>query len=98
MNVAPFPNKRGWLERCILSDGKSPKPLPIVANALIALRNDPAVIDAFAYDEMLCAPMLMHHNRRTAQREHHRASAAHRQRCHGPPRVDAKRRSQTDRP
>src|SRR6516164_3931510 len=60
MNVAPFPNKRGWLDRCILSDGKNPKPLPIVANALIALRNDPAVIDAFAYDEMLCAPMLMH--------------------------------------
>jgi predicted P-loop ATPase len=60
MNVAPFPNKRGWLDRCILSDGKNPKPLPIVANALIALRNDPAVIDTFAYDEMLCAPMLMH--------------------------------------
>jgi len=60
MNVAPFPNKRGWLDRCILSDGKNPKPLPIVANALIALRNDPAVIDAFAYDEMLCVPMLMH--------------------------------------
>jgi len=27
---------------------------------MIALRNDPAVKDAFAYDEMLCAAMLMH--------------------------------------
>jgi predicted P-loop ATPase len=43
-----------------MDDGKNPKPLPIVANALLALRNDPAVIDAFAYDEMLCAPILMH--------------------------------------
>jgi hypothetical protein len=40
-----------------MTDGKNPKPLPIVANALIALRNDPAMIDAFAYDEMLCAPI-----------------------------------------
>ena len=38
MNVAPFPNKRGWLDTCILSDGKNPKPLPVVANALIALQ------------------------------------------------------------
>jgi predicted P-loop ATPase len=60
MNVAPFPNKRGWLDRCILSDGKNPKPLPIVANTLIALRNDPAVLDAFGYDEMLRAPTLLH--------------------------------------
>ena len=60
MNVAPFPNKRGWLDSCLLSDGKNPKPLPIVANALIALRNDPAVLDAFGYDEMLRAPTLLH--------------------------------------
>ena len=56
---APSPDNC-WLDRCIMSEGKNPMPLPIVANALIALRNDPAVIDAFAYDEMLCAPMLMH--------------------------------------
>jgi len=49
-----------WLDKCILSDGKNPKPLPIVANALIALRNDPAVRDALGYDEMLCAPTLLH--------------------------------------
>jgi predicted P-loop ATPase len=49
-----------WLDRCIKGEGKDPQPLPIVANALLALRNDPTVIDAFAYDEMLCAPMLMH--------------------------------------
>jgi hypothetical protein len=60
MTVAPFPGKRGWLNQCIDSDGKNPKPLPIVANALIALRNDSAVRDALAYDEMLRATMLLH--------------------------------------
>jgi predicted P-loop ATPase len=60
MTVASFPKKRSWLDRCILGDGKYPKPLPVVANALIALRNDPAVRDALGYDEMLRAPTLMH--------------------------------------
>jgi predicted P-loop ATPase len=49
-----------WLAKCILSDGKDPKPLSNLANALIALRNDPAVRDAFAFDEMFRAPMLVH--------------------------------------
>jgi hypothetical protein len=60
MNIAPFPIKRSWLDKCILGDGKNPKPLSIVANALIALRNDRAVRDSLGYDEMLCAPMLLH--------------------------------------
>jgi predicted P-loop ATPase len=60
MTVAPFPGRRNWLNQCILGDGKNPKPLPIVANALIALRNDPAVRDAFGYDAMLRAPTLLH--------------------------------------
>jgi predicted P-loop ATPase len=60
MTVAPFPKKRSWLDNCILGDGKNPKPLSIVANALIALRNDPALRDALGYDEMLRAPMLIH--------------------------------------
>ena len=49
-----------WLRLSILGDGKPPRPLPNVANALTALRNDPAVRDALAYDEMLCAPVLLH--------------------------------------
>jgi predicted P-loop ATPase len=60
MTVAAFPGKRSWLKQCILGDGEHPKPLAIVANALIALRNDPAVCDAFGYDEMLCMPTVLH--------------------------------------
>src|SRR5262249_11674799 len=60
MSVTAFPSRRSWLDQCILSDGKNPKPLPIVANALIALRQDPAVSDAFGYDEMLRAPTVLH--------------------------------------
>jgi predicted P-loop ATPase len=44
-----------WLHRCILSDTK--KPIPNLANALIGLRAE--MPDSFAYDAMLCAPMLM---------------------------------------
>jgi predicted P-loop ATPase len=49
-----------WIDQCIVGDGKNAQPLPIVKNALIALRNDQVLRDAFAYDQMLCAPMLMH--------------------------------------
>ena len=48
---------RAWLSQCIRSGGKKSKPLPVLANALIGVR---AVWpDAIAYDEMLCAPILM---------------------------------------
>ena len=47
-----------WLSQCI-KDVKG-KPLPILANAYIALKHDPAVRDALAYEEMACAAMLMH--------------------------------------
>jgi predicted P-loop ATPase len=47
--------KTKWLADCIC--GETGNPLPILANVLIGLR---AVMpDAFAYDAMLCAPMLM---------------------------------------
>jgi len=49
-----------WLDMCIMSEGKTPKPLPIVANALIALRKDPAVRGVFVFDQMQCIPMLIH--------------------------------------
>jgi predicted P-loop ATPase len=60
VSVRPFTGARHWLVDCIKSDGKNAKPLPVVANALRALRLDPAVQDALAYDEMACAPMLVH--------------------------------------
>jgi predicted P-loop ATPase len=44
-----------WNEQCIL--GITGKPLPILANALIGLRAE--MPSALAYDEMLCAPLLM---------------------------------------
>ncbi|APG11479.1 virulence-associated E family protein [Bradyrhizobium japonicum] len=58
MNViAQFPVKDTWLVQCISENGK---PLPIVTNALVALRRDPNISDAFAYDEMQRTVMLMH--------------------------------------
>jgi predicted P-loop ATPase len=44
----------GWLPKCIKESGK---PLPVLANALIAIKATMPL--AFAYDEMLRAPMLM---------------------------------------
>jgi predicted P-loop ATPase len=55
--VAQFPTKDTWLAQCISENGKA---LPIVTNALVALRQDPAIWDAFAFDEMKRTPMLMH--------------------------------------
>jgi hypothetical protein len=52
-------SKSRWLNKCILSDGKDPKPLPIPANALTALENDQGLRDAFGYDEMLRVPTLL---------------------------------------
>lgn len=44
-----------WLEQCIKSE--TGKPLPILANALIGLREETP--DAFAVDQMACVTMLM---------------------------------------
>lgn len=53
--VCREPGKPAWLHDCILNG--SGRPLPNLANALTALR---AVMpNSFAYDEMLCAPLLM---------------------------------------
>ena len=51
--------RRGkWQDDCI--KGTAGKPLPIIANALLALRRDGGLQDAFAYDEMARTTMLMH--------------------------------------
>ena len=47
-----------WHQLCILGDTEHPHPLPIVANAFIALENDTKLKDKFAFDEMLRRPMI----------------------------------------
>ena len=58
MSVKPFPRKRPWLSRCIVTPTGAP--LAILHNAIEALRGDPAIQDAYAFDEMQRIPMLMH--------------------------------------
>ena len=61
MNVTPFPDRpHNWLADCIMSDAGKPRPMAIVANALLALKHDPAIRAAFGYDEMLRAVVLQH--------------------------------------
>ena len=47
-----------WLDHCI--KGETGKAISVVANALEALRSDPAMCNAFSFDEMLRAPLLLH--------------------------------------
>jgi hypothetical protein len=51
----PPPPPTACLAKCIV--GETGKPLPVLANALIALRS--MMADTFSFDEMLRAPMLM---------------------------------------
>jgi predicted P-loop ATPase len=48
-----------WINDCHFGDGKDPKPLPILANVMIALRADPALRDCMARDEMFCGVMMI---------------------------------------
>ena len=47
-----------WLSKCI-TDNKN-RPLPVLANAIAVIENDPAMRDLLAYDEMACTAMLQH--------------------------------------
>ena len=40
MTVIQFSTKPAWLSKCQTTDGKHPRPIPNLANALLALRND----------------------------------------------------------
>jgi predicted P-loop ATPase len=56
VTVTPL-RKSTWDAGCI--KGETGKPLPILANALLALQGDPAVKDAFAFDKMSRSVMLV---------------------------------------
>ena len=49
--------KPEWLAQC--QTDKFGEPRPNLANAMLALRGDPAIAGLFAYDQMLRAPMLV---------------------------------------
>jgi predicted P-loop ATPase len=49
--------REGWLGRCLVDDRD--RIFPNLANVLIALRADPSIEDAFAFDEMLRAATLV---------------------------------------
>jgi predicted P-loop ATPase len=55
-SVVAFPPQ--WLARCQKTD--SGKPLPNLANVLLALRSDPGFADAIAFDEMLQIAVVRH--------------------------------------
>jgi predicted P-loop ATPase len=46
-----------WLKYCAF--GKNGQPFPSLENAMVALRSDPKFRDAFQYNEMLLAPVLV---------------------------------------
>jgi predicted P-loop ATPase len=46
-----------WIDVCI--KGETNRPLPILANVMTGLREDPALTDCVARDEMFCGTMLM---------------------------------------
>jgi hypothetical protein len=46
-----------WLALCIMTEGREPKPLPVLHNVLIGLRH--VWPDHFGYDEMRRAPVLL---------------------------------------
>ncbi len=47
----------GWIGAC--QKDANGRPIPNLVNAMVALRTDTGLREAFAYDEMLCAPMLL---------------------------------------
>src|SRR5262245_7610386 len=51
------PVQPDWLKQCAV-DSKG-RPLPTLENAMVALRNDPAINQAFGFDEMLRSVVIM---------------------------------------
>jgi predicted P-loop ATPase len=57
MNVTPLPTSNHWHSRCVLGD--TGKLLPILANALVALREVPGLRECVAFDQMLSVPVML---------------------------------------
>lgn len=56
-NAKPDPSAPHWLDHCQANDRGDPE--SNLANAMVALREDPAIKDCFALDEMLRTIMMM---------------------------------------
>src|SRR5450432_225804 len=54
----PKANRAPWLANAIRDERG--RPTPNLANTMIGLREAPEIADAFAFDEMLRAPLIVH--------------------------------------
>jgi predicted P-loop ATPase len=54
--TAAIQNAPEWLAKCLRSD--SGAPIPVLANAMLALRDDPAFASLFSFDLMQCRTIL----------------------------------------
>jgi predicted P-loop ATPase len=50
--------KSDWRARCVMSDGKRPRPMPVVENACLALEHDPHWTGKLTFDQMRQAALL----------------------------------------
>jgi predicted P-loop ATPase len=54
---APRPQPEGWLANCLVDDAQ--RIMPILANVMVALRGAPELADAFTFDQMARAALLV---------------------------------------
>jgi predicted P-loop ATPase len=52
-------SKPSWQEELLMPEPKTPRPLPVVENAMVVLANEPELKDLFGYDEMACTEVVV---------------------------------------